>query len=175
MNLVYIYGPPASGKLTIAKELSKLTSYKIFHNHLTIDLVESVIPNTNKNFWNYINNFRYEMISILLKEKINAIFTSVFDSRYPQNFNRIVKLVEENKGKIYFVQLSPSKAALLKRVKEENRKEYGKLTSIKKMKEGFKLFPIYAQFKHNNHLQINNSDISPKKVAQQIKTYFKLK
>lgn len=175
MNLIYIYGPPASGKLTVARELAKLVSYRVFHNHLTVDLVESVIPNTNKNFWNYVNNFRYETISILSKEKVSAIFTSVFDSRYPQNFNRITNLVEKNKGKIYFVQLCPSKAVLLKRVKEESRKEYGKLTSIKKMKEGFRLFPIYAQFKHHNHLQIDNSDIPPKKVAQQIKTDFKLK
>lgn len=175
MNLVYIYGPPASGKLTVAKELSKIIPYKIFHNHLTVDLVNAVIPSTNKNFWNYVNNFRYEMISILAKEKINSIFTSVFDSRHPQNFNKIVKIVEKSKGKIYFVQLCPNKNVLLKRVKGKSRREYGKLTSIKKMKEGFKLFPTYAQFKHENHMQIDNSNISPKKVALQIKTYFKLK
>jgi chloramphenicol 3-O-phosphotransferase len=175
MKLVYIYGPPASGKLTIARELSRITSYKVFHNHLTVDLVEAVIPPTNKNFWNYVNNFRYEMIFILVKEKINSIFTSVFDPRHPQNFNKIVKIVEKNKGKVYFVQLCPKKSVLLKRVKGKSRKEYGKLTSIKKMKESFKLFSIYAQFKHENHIQIDNSNISPKEVALQIKKHFKLK
>ena len=39
MNLVFIYGPPGVGKLTVAKELAGLTGYKLFHNHLSIDWV----------------------------------------------------------------------------------------------------------------------------------------
>jgi hypothetical protein len=36
-TLVYIYGPPASGKLTIAGRLSELTGIPLFHNHLTVN------------------------------------------------------------------------------------------------------------------------------------------
>ncbi|HIJ11483.1 TPA: hypothetical protein HA278_05490, partial [Candidatus Woesearchaeota archaeon] len=42
MIFVLIYGPMAVGKLTVAKELVKLTGYKLFHNHLTVDLVGSI-------------------------------------------------------------------------------------------------------------------------------------
>ena len=42
MNLIFIYGLPAAGKLTVARELSTLTGYKLFHNHLTVDLLISV-------------------------------------------------------------------------------------------------------------------------------------
>ena len=44
MNLVFIYGPPAVGKLTVAKELSLITGYPLFHNHLTRDLVHELFP-----------------------------------------------------------------------------------------------------------------------------------
>ncbi|MFH1209967.1 MAG: shikimate kinase, partial [archaeon] len=44
MKLIYIYGPPAVGKLTVTKELAKLTNFKIFHAHLTADYVSSVFP-----------------------------------------------------------------------------------------------------------------------------------
>jgi len=37
VDLVLLHGPPASGKLTIAKELSVLTEARVFHNHLTLD------------------------------------------------------------------------------------------------------------------------------------------
>lgn len=37
MNLIFIYGPPASGKYTVSQMLSELTGYKLFHNHLTYD------------------------------------------------------------------------------------------------------------------------------------------
>ncbi|MEK7615691.1 MAG: AAA family ATPase [Patescibacteria group bacterium] len=42
MKLVLLYGPPAVGKLTIAKELQKLTGFKLLHNHQISDLVMSI-------------------------------------------------------------------------------------------------------------------------------------
>ena len=39
MNLILLYGPPAVGKLTTAKELASQIGYKIFHNHHTQDMV----------------------------------------------------------------------------------------------------------------------------------------
>jgi shikimate kinase len=43
MPIVFIYGPPAAGKLTVAKELSAVTGYKLFDNHVTIDWGEAVL------------------------------------------------------------------------------------------------------------------------------------
>ena len=39
MNFIIIYGPAAVGKMTVGKELSKLTGYKLFHNHMSIEFV----------------------------------------------------------------------------------------------------------------------------------------
>jgi hypothetical protein len=39
MKLTFIYGLPATGKLTIAVELAAMTGYKLFHNHLVVDLL----------------------------------------------------------------------------------------------------------------------------------------
>ncbi len=32
-------GPPAVGKMTKGQELEKLSGYKLFHNHVTIEMV----------------------------------------------------------------------------------------------------------------------------------------
>ena len=37
MQLIFIWGGAASGKLTVAKELARLTSLPLFHNHLVVD------------------------------------------------------------------------------------------------------------------------------------------
>jgi len=37
--LLVLYGPAASGKYTIAKELAAITGWSLFHNHLTVDLL----------------------------------------------------------------------------------------------------------------------------------------
>jgi hypothetical protein len=42
MKLIFIYGLPATGKLTVAVELAAMTGYKLFHNHLVVDLLLSV-------------------------------------------------------------------------------------------------------------------------------------
>jgi len=42
MRLIFIYGLPATGKLTVAQELVAITGYKLFHNHLVVDLLLSV-------------------------------------------------------------------------------------------------------------------------------------
>lgn len=39
MKLIIIFGPQASGKMTIGHELEKLTELKLFHNHMTIELL----------------------------------------------------------------------------------------------------------------------------------------
>ena len=42
MRLVFIYGPPAVGKLTVAGELGRLTGLVVFDNHLSIDCARPV-------------------------------------------------------------------------------------------------------------------------------------
>src|SRR6201986_4561558 len=42
MNLVFIYGPPGVGKLSVARELGRATGYKLFDNHVSIACAESV-------------------------------------------------------------------------------------------------------------------------------------
>lgn len=44
MNFVVIFGPPAVGKMTVGYELGRLTGMKIFHHHMTIDLVLEFLP-----------------------------------------------------------------------------------------------------------------------------------
>ena len=39
MTLVFIYGPPGVGKLTTARALAELTGFRVFHDHLTVNLV----------------------------------------------------------------------------------------------------------------------------------------
>jgi len=42
MQLIFIHGPAACGKLTVATELAAITGLRLFHNHLTVDLVAAL-------------------------------------------------------------------------------------------------------------------------------------
>lgn len=43
MKFVMIFGPQAVGKMTVGKELQKITELKLFHNHMTIDLLAPIL------------------------------------------------------------------------------------------------------------------------------------
>ena len=48
MNFYMLIGPQAVGKMTVGQELTKITNLKLFHNHMSIDLVS--------NFFSYKSN-----------------------------------------------------------------------------------------------------------------------
>ena len=45
MKLVIIFGPHAVGKMTVGQELAKRTGLKLFHNHMTIEVVSDLFEN----------------------------------------------------------------------------------------------------------------------------------
>jgi tRNA uridine 5-carbamoylmethylation protein Kti12 len=56
MELIIIHGPPAAGKLTVANEVAKLTGFKVFHNHLSIDCVKPVFEFGSEAFWRIVQS-----------------------------------------------------------------------------------------------------------------------
>ena len=176
MKLIYIYGPPAVGKLTVARELAKLTDYKVFHNHLTSDLVESVFDRGTKTFTRLNIKYRYEIIGTAAQENIKGlIVTFVYaqpdDDKY---IEKIVNKVKKHKGQVYFVQLICDVATLKKRLKHPARKEFAKLKRVKPFKEILNQYKLFESVPYDNNLIINNTKLSPKKAAQKIKKLFKL-
>ncbi len=44
VHLVMLFGPSAVGKMAVGRELSTLTGYRLFHNHMSIEPVLDVFP-----------------------------------------------------------------------------------------------------------------------------------
>lgn len=177
MKLIFIYGSPAVGKLTVAKELSKLIGYSIFHNHLTVDLPRVLYDFNNKKFSRYRDKLRYEFMKIAVKEGINLISTFVYAPKKSDNIyvKNIIKIVKENKGDICFVHLSAHKNELNRRVNEESRKLYHKIKKPNDLKKLLKLYNNFPKISYVDSLEIDNTNINPKRVALMIVKHFKLK
>jgi len=176
MKLIFIYGPPATGKLTVAKELAKLTKYKIFHNHLTVDLLGSVFKFGTKTFFDLSDRFRMEIFEAAAKEKINGlIFTFCYahpeDDKFVKN---VKKRVEKYKGKIDFVQLYCEKSELKKRVKGASRENFDKIKTKKGLDATLKKWDLFTPIPFIKSLRIDNTNISAKQVAKKIKMHYKL-
>ena len=128
MKLVFIYGPPAVGKLTVAKELAKLTNFKVFHNHTTNDLVINFETFGTKRFWKYVQRIKKVIYDLAFENGTNLITTGCYAKGHDDSsIKRKIALFKKNKSQIYYVRLNCNKNQLKKRLVEESRKEHRKL------------------------------------------------
>jgi adenylate kinase family enzyme len=174
MNLVFIYGPPAAGKLTVAKELAKLTGYTLFHNHLTRDLVQQLYPENLSEKYELVNVLRLSIFNFLAKHNTNSLFTYVYDGPSDDHFvNDVAEQIQKQNGKVLFVELRPTDEILLSRVDNESRKEFNKLVDKDALRINLDSIR-YPSVPHANILRIDNSSIRPDVTAGMIVDYFSL-
>lgn len=175
MKHVIIYGPPAVGKLTVADKLAKLTGYRVLHNHLFNDLISEVIPFGTGDYFDLAVKFRLEMFKLALLENVSIISTFCYDKRTDQKFiDSIVRSANKYKSSIHFVQLICDKEELFKRVKEPSRSKFRKLKTKVGLEKCFKRYDLFNKIKKYPSLTIDNTSLSPKKVAKMIKEHYQL-
>ncbi|MDQ4120351.1 MAG: AAA family ATPase [Acidobacteriota bacterium] len=175
MKLIFIYGPPAAGKLTVAQELAALTGYKVFHNHLSIDCIEPIFEFGSPSFWHLVELIRIETITEAARANVNLIYTFCYaKDQDDSHVEKILKAVEENGGEVCFVLLVCERKELESRVLEESRKKFGKANNLEilnKLLDNYELFqPVNAR----KSLIIDNTNLSPQEAAREIVSYFKL-
>jgi gluconate kinase len=174
MKLVYIYGVPAVGKLTVAEQLAKITGFKLFHNHLTADYVSSLFPLRN----NMSNKLKYEiaykMFEAAAKHKVDLIFTMAHEEKYHDFLKNIIRIIEKFNGEVLFVRLCCKKEELYERVVKDSRKPFLKAKTIEEMDGIVKKLNKFETIPFRESLVIDNTNVSAKKCAQKIKEHYKL-
>ncbi len=138
MDLVYLYGPPAVGKLTIATELARRTGFKVFHNHLSIDCVKPVFDFGTEPFWRQVHAIREGMLVEAAQSGTDLIFTTVYagESSEPRSSRRLAA-VRRNGGTIHPVRLTCDRAIMEDRVADPRRRDLGKLNSVEGLRNAW--------------------------------------
>lgn len=176
MNLIFIYGPPATGKLTVAKELAKKTNYKIFHNHLTVDLLLKFFKYGDPDFFSLNSKLRTTIFDGLAKSKLKGlIFTYCYAYKEDNQFvKKVIRTITKNKGKVKFVHLFTDKKTLNKRVKGASRENFDKIKSKKVLNNALEKWELFKPIPFVKSLSIDNTNIKPKTAAEMIKKHYKL-
>src|SRR5712691_13096659 len=158
MRLVFIYGPPASGKLTVATELAKLTGFKLFHNHVSIQFVQSIFEFGTKPFWRLTGKYRMEMLEAAAKEGIDTIFTFVYSKSEDDDFvKHVVDMVRSHGGQVCFVRLHCDREELIRRVKASQRRKMGKVSNEKTLSHLFQRHSLDAEIPFRKSLSIDTT------------------
>ncbi len=176
MNLIFIYGTPAVGKLTVAKALAQKIDYKVFHIHLTVDLVYSVFAWGSKIGESLNEKYRLDIVENAAKENIDLIMTFVYGHPIDEPFVKKMKeKVENNNGKVLFVKLFAEKHALEKRIQDESRKGTMKMKEYSALEGLMNKYDLVTEIQLAESLIIDNTNKSANQVANEIVKHYKLK
>ncbi len=186
MKLILITGPQAVGKMTVGQELEKITSIKLFHNHMPIELVNPFFDYGTPTAQRLVRLIREEIFKAVSESDLEGlIFTFVwyFDDKKDWEYTESLTKIFRDKGaEIYYVELEADIEERIKRNKTENRlihkpSKRGSAGADEKLRETLvKHRPnsLEGEIKEKNYLRINNTDIDPATVAKQIKEKFNL-
>jgi hypothetical protein len=180
MKLIFIYGAPAAGKLTVATELASQTGYKLLDNHKAIDYLVDIFPREDhqhdRTRSKLGRRIRLDTFEAVAQAGVNLITTFAPISAGMYDFMRDARTaVESQGGEICFVQLAPPQATMEERVLSESRKGH-KIDTVERWRELLVGNPgAFEPFPDVEHLIIDNSEISPAETAQKIIQHYDLR
>ena len=169
MRLIFIHGPAAAGKLTVARELAALTGYALFHNHLVVDAVAALFPFGTPSFV----RLRERLWLTLLEEAANAgrstIFTFAPEPTVAEDFpRRLREMVEAAGGEVILVRLTLPVAEQERRLGDPSRQAFGKLTSLDLLRELRPQFEASEARMPPSALTLDTAMLSPAEAARTI-------
>jgi hypothetical protein len=167
-TLLFLYGPPAVGKLTVAKEVAKRRPFRILHNHLTIDPVAEILEFGTPRFWDVVGRFREDLVASASKEGVDVVYTYVFALGDEPHVARVVEGFEAHGGQVMFVQLLASPSELARRVAMSDRKEHRKLADASELQRLLKAYDLYTPIPGRSSLSIDVAALPPAEVADLI-------
>ncbi|SFD37036.1 AAA domain-containing protein [Bacillus sp. OV194] len=186
MKFVLLFGPKAVGKMTVGHELTKLTDLKLFHNHMTIELVHHFFDYGTKEGSRLVHSFREQIFEEVAKSDLyGLIFTYVWAFNEQGDWDyveKVCRIFEAQGAEVYLVELEADVEERRERNKSEFRLEQKPtkrnlewsdnelITSMDK----YRLNSLDGEIKRKNYLRINNTHLSAGETARMIKEKFQL-
>lgn len=186
MKLIIILGPPAVGKMTVGHELEKITNLRLFHNHMTIDLVDPFFSYSTKTGKRLVKLFRKKIFEEVASSDLEGlIFTFVwfFDDKKDWNYiKKVSDIFLKRSGEVCFAELEADLDERIIRNKTLHRLEHKPSKrniedSEKRLKEPegkHRMNSKAGEIKEKNYIRINNTNINAADVAILIKKEFHL-
>ena len=169
MQLVFIHGPVACGKLSVASELAALSGMRLFHNHLTVDLVAALFDFGSEPFVRLRESIWLEAFREAAEEGQSLIFTFHPEASVRDDFpERAVSTTHSLGGEVVFIELTCPESEIERRIENESRARYGKLRSLSQYRKlrdsGAFLYPPLPE----PALSLDTGSIDPREAAERI-------
>jgi hypothetical protein len=171
MKLVCIYGLPATGKLTVARELAAITGFKLFHNHLVVDLLLSTFEFGSPPFTELREDIWLSVFDRACRTRTSGlIFTFTPEATVRPGFiDRMLRTVAGAGGEVDFVELLCPVEELKRRMESPSRLQFQKLSSVSQFEQLHAAGAFEQSYMPAPRLAIDTSLCTPRQAAKQIK------
>ena len=166
--MLFIYGAPASGKLTIGREVAEQSGYALFHNHLIVDALLAVFPFGSPEFIALREKFWIETIQSAARSDRSLVFTfcpePTVDAGFPR---RVEALVQRAGGTVSFIRLEVSEEEQERRLIAPSRTG-GKLRRVEVLRSWKKDFQSALAAMPAPALSVDTTFTTPEAAASRI-------
>lgn len=186
MKLVIIFGPHAVGKMTVGQALAAKTGLKLFHNHMTIEVVSDLFDGVPGERGRLTELFRREIFEAFSKtDQYGMIFTFMWALDQQADWDYIAgveKLFRDRGADVYYVELAADYDLRIARNKTPNRLLHkASKRDIEKsewrfrtLEEKYRLNSYEGEMPMENYIKICNDNLVPETVADMIRERFRL-
>jgi len=181
MKFLLLFGDSAVGKMTVGQELKKITDFKLFHNHMSIEPVIEVFGNYNRQV---VADFRNSVFENFAKtDNYGLIFTFIWAFDVKEDWAAVEKvsnLFKSHGAECYYVELVADQKTRLERNKTENRLKHKpskrdiEVSNNRLINDDKKhrLVSYDGEITYENYIKIDNTNLSAADVAKLIKEKF---
>ena len=170
MILVFLHGPPAVGKYTVACELATLTGAELYHNHLVVDEVMKTHAFGTPGFVaERDRQWRAFFMQYPAPGREYIIFTFNPENTVPQAFIDWLFAEMRRRGiRLLSVEVTASETNIESRLGSAQRRQFRKLTDLALYRQlrdsGTFATPVIP----GTHLRVDTDRMTPADAARQI-------
>lgn len=184
--LLFVIGPSAVGKMTVAQAVAERTGLRVFHNHLSIDLALRYFEFGTPAFERISGSIRRQVVEEVAASDLPGLaFTLVWAFDRPEEhamIDRFAQPFRKRGGRVLFLELEASQEERLRRNVGATR--LAEKPSKRDLEASRRiLVEIDAQHQLNSDpeyderedwLRIDNTHLSPDDVAERVIAHFGL-